>query len=829
MPRAPVNYGEWQFSLDAGARLEHRLSLQTRAQRLRQLQLLSQSAHGQHIFKQFVDDVARSISDTCSLALIPAGNGFCKAGPHYAAVNWLLQMESPEQVAALALTVVIDSLSRETKWTVLINRIGAFCETETRAGRLRTINPSLFRALRSSFKGRALTYAFSSRKLEEYGIARADWGPEGRATVGAFLLDRVIEATHLVHHVWDKTPAGKRVLYIQAATPVLDFLKQLPPTAEGDHVSSAIRVLPPSPWGPDTLGNYATGSIEGGLIRLPAYASTQREELTLSWLPPGAIDNTLTAANTLQAQPFTLSPVLTALADEFWNSGRRDIAGLFPCHREPEPVPPFLGKDATDSGWKLRNRAAALAYQDHRINNPKRIAIARTIHTAKRFTGHTLFFTTSADYRGRLYTNGELSYQGNPLQRALTHFEATEPLTPDGFEWCLRTAAAAFLGRRTSFPDRLAWAQQHLDLITTVAADPGEHTHLWIHAPDPWRFVAAAIAINTYLQDPSALIGLPVPFDQSCSGLGHIAALTRDHHSAIRTRIAAGEGNDIDLYSLIAADLTHQAELDFHAPPETPSGQLNYRIRNRAGFWLEHGIARNLIKEAVISSPYGITNFGIRQLISTQLLKRCKSKDPKDLLALVDGPALYLSQIFSKVMAPHLQQADALKAWLKSIASSVGKLNQPLAFTAPSGLVIRDAELLTTLKQFPTVLNGKPFAYHHTQPEDTPTINTRKLSSRIVANYIHSIDASLCIAVINTCQSLNIPIATVHDCFSTTPNHASTLHSLLLSHTRSLHASSWLEIHRQELQSRYTISIPPPPITGDLEPTTIGSCSMLFS
>ncbi|MFZ9850164.1 MAG: DNA-directed RNA polymerase, partial [Vulcanococcus sp.] len=128
----------------------------------------------------------------------------------------------------------------------------------------------------------------------------------------------------------------------------------------------------------------------------------------------------------------------------------------------------------------------------------------------------------------------------------------------------------------------------------------------------------------------------------------------------------------------------------------------------------------------------------------------------------------------------------------------------------------------------PTVLNGKPFAYHHTEPESNPTINTRKLSSRIVANYIHSIDASLCSAVINSCATHRIPIATVHDCFSTTPNHASRLHSLLLSQARSIHSSSWLEIHRQELQSRYSIFIPPPPITGDLDPAIIGSCPLLF-
>jgi len=824
MAKAPVtDYGSWQFQLDTSNRDRVKLDATIRQQRLTKLNLLSKSEHGQVIFRNYAEAVRQSICEVGSLA----AQG--KPGPYFAAIQWILQMEDPGQVAALALQVVIDSIASEINWPVLVNRIGAFCETEARAGRLKAINPNILRTITKNFKGRALTFSFHDRRLREYGITAAPWGPEARVLVGAFLLDRVIESTGLVHTTWRIDPSKKKYLCIAPAPEVLDFLKQLPPSAT--HIRSSICVVPPTPWDSTNRGNYDTGSVAGGLVRLPGYASTQRDELNLSWLPPEAVNNLQTAANHLQSVAFTFNPELTEVATRLWSSTRKDIEGLFPCPRDPAVVPPLLEKDDTDYAWNQRNRQAALAFQDHRVNGPLRVAISRSLSIAGRFASHPIHFPSSADYRSRLYAGGEISYQGNPMVRALVGFHpsTSEPLTPEGFDWCLRTAASTFLGRKTPFEARLAWGQNNIDRIQAVAADPWEHTHLWLDATDPWRHVAACQAVSNYLADQSTPIGLPIYFDQSCSGLGHIAALTRDLDSALKTKLLPDPDSSLDLYQAIAEKLSHLVQLDLHEPGLTKEGNPNLRKQRRAAFWASKGVSRNIVKLIIISTPYGIKPWGVRTLISDQLIRQINTKNPRDLVEKVDGPALYLSDLIVKSIAAYLPVSNSLRDWLKSCARSVVATGQPLQFTTPTGFIVRDAELTTYLRTFDTILNGRKFPFHYISPHDNAKLNSQKITTRITANYIQSIDASLCINIVNTFKSLALPIATVHDCFATTPNHASKLHSTLLTSIQDLHQTEWLTLLWQDWQCRYGLDLPPPPMVRTLDPNLIGTDSMLFS
>ena len=818
------DYGQWQLELDTSNRKAARLDEKIRQERLRSLQKTCLTSHGKVMFQNFADAVCQSVMEIGSLAVKGS------AGPHYAAINWILQLDDPRQVAALALQTVIDSIAREIKWSTLVNRIGAVCETEARAGQLRTINPTLFKALTKRFRGHARSYIVTIESLARYGLQTSPWGPEGRAIVGAFLLDRVIESTGLVHIAWQYTRDAKRIPYVQPDSQVLDFLKQLPPDSH-DPIAGSIRVTPPNPWSTSNLDTYNTGSIEGGLIRLPKYASTQRDELNLDWIPPGSLDSTISAANYLQSQPFTLSLPLAQLLNSLWHSNRQDTAGLFPCFRNPAPIPDLLSQDDSPEAWKQRNRQAALAYNENRTHNPARVALARTCAKSLQLADHPLYFPITADYRGRLYTPGDLTYQGNSISRALTKFHPSisEPLSPDGLDWCLRSAAAAHQGRHLSFPDRLAWGANNLDLIHTVAASPEDSVNLFSNTSDPWRFVAIAQAISSHLADPSTPIGLPIYFDQSCSGLGHVAALTRDPYTASLTHLIPSNSSSPDLYSAIAEALHHQALLDAQAPLQNEDGSIDARKQRRASFWASTGVPRNIIKPIVIASPYGIRSWGIRQLISDQLLRRLKSQDPRDLIEKVDGPAIYLSSIISRVMKPHLKASEKLKTYLRAVARAVAATNQPLSFQSPSGFPVRDAQLITTLKQFPTALNGRKFAYHHIQPDDSSIIDSKKLQSRIVANYIQSIDASLCINTINTFHSFSLPIATIHDCFATTPNHASLLHSTLLKEINSLHQQPLIHSFHSSIQSRYNIPLPFPCPLGKLDPSLIGSDPLLFS
>lgn len=819
------NYAEWQLLLDTKNRTRLVLDRKAKEQRLTQLHRISRTAHGQVLFTQFVGAVTQSINEVGSAAIKS------RAGRHYAAIFWLSQMESPGQIAALALKVVIDSIGREISVNQLADRIGGICETETRAGRLKTVSEPLFAVMKRRLYAETITYALRSETLARLGVAKADWGPQARGIVGCFLLDRVIESTGLVKTVWHTEFAGRKTQYVQPVNEVLEFLQQIPPAITNEGSRSPIRVIPPEPWCSDNIQNYWPGSTHGGLVGLPRYASTQREELHLAWTSMAGLAKVMAAANYLQSQPFILTKPMAVLLEQLWNSDRKDIDRLFPCPRNPEPIPPLLEPGADEALWKIRNRAAALAYNDHRQGNPHRVAIARLVHHAKEFAGHPIYFPVHTCYRGRLFVGSDFSYQGGQIPRASTQFHPSisEPLTDDGFQWCLRAAASAYIGRRTTFDERLHWATDNLQRIQRVAADPYDATDLWTDASNPWQFVAASQAIASYLQDPSTPIGLPIHFDQTCSGLGHIACLVRDHDSAERTRIIIGSNNSLDLYEQVAAALTHRAQIDIHEPGLNKKGEVNEWKRKMAIFWLQRGIKRRYIKEAVMASPYGIKAWGIRLTIVDQLMADGKHQAPTDLLEFVDGPASYLSQNLREEMKPYMAWSDAVARWLRAIASKVGGSNQPLQFTTPTGFVIRDAELTTTAEKYATILNGQRSFFTHIAPDETSVINTRIIGTRIVANYIHGMDAALCANVIARCEALAIPIATVHDCFSTTPNNAALLHQTLLEEIKALHQTSWLPIFRDEVQQRTGLKLPPPPLSKTLDTGAIGTCPGLFS
>ena len=57
-----------------------------------------------------------------------------------------------------------------------------------------------------------------------------------------------------------------------------------------------------------------------------------------------------------------------------------------------------------------------------------------------------------------------------------------------------------------------------------MAQHPLDRIDLWKEADDPWQFMQMAMAINDWLMNPGKKMHVPVRFDQTCSGMGIIAA-----------------------------------------------------------------------------------------------------------------------------------------------------------------------------------------------------------------------------------------------------------------------------------------------------------------
>lgn len=823
--RATERYGNWRLIQDLTGWRKGLPPAEARKRGM--LQLHRGGAHNRHLNEQFLEQFVQQVEGTCSGVIAAWHNGKNRSGVFYAAIPWVLQLEDPRAACAITLQLVVAQLDTPTLWSHMVNRIGAQIEYEVKAQRLKTVNRGLFRALSKHFHKKSLAYLLDTEGLAEVGIEHMNWGAEGRATVGSFMLDQLMTSTGLIQHVWDNSQFRKKTLYIVPVPAVLEFLYTAPPT-ELTPQRSRVSLEPPELWTPDNWGDYSLCSQKGPLLRLPPYALSIEEEVSLSWASADGLHRLAAAANTLQTQPLRIAPALADLAMELWAkpAGR----GFFPVTREPIPLPPKLAAGSSEEAWKARNRQAAKHYEDARTNLPQRIAINRLIARVGSLAGKTFYLPVHGDYRGRLYTAGGLSYQGPPFQRAIVQFQRAEPLTEEGLQWVLRAAAHAFHKTTLTFEQRLAWGQENLEMLVAIGQEPFNHLSLVRAADNPWGLLSACHALAQWQENRSTPVGLPIWFDQRCSGLGHLAAALRDEPLALATSIALGPDGLMppDVYEQIAEDCMFEAGKDYQVPLVGKEWQ-----KGQAQFWLRRGIDRGIVKEACIAMPFGVRHVGLRSMIADQLLPACPSLKPEALFNYVDGPAAYLAQILGKRMQKHLLgNIKAIATWAKDIALSVGRANLPLEFTAPSGLTVRSGERTTSRSSFPVALNGRAFFYAHSLVDKDSKIVPRKLSASILANVVQSWDATVCMNVIGRMESLGLPIAAVHDCFATTPNHAARLHQIAIEELKALHQQPLIEQLAQQWHERYSghgplITTPPAP--GTLDPERIGSNPMVFN
>ena len=156
--------------------------------------------------------------------------------------------------------------------------------------------------------------------------------------------------------------------------------------------------------------------------------------------------------------------------------------------------------------------------------------------------------------------------------------------------WALGDAA----GLPKCHMTREVFYRENLAYILQAGIDPLGRTAFWEGRKEPWRFLALVNEIYQAHQDPAYITHLVFQLDQTNSGYGHLAALTRDEDLARRTNLIGDTYND--LYEDIRQDVLARVHADAYDP-----------FNKLANWWQQNGtvaIERPLIKEAVMPVIY---------------------------------------------------------------------------------------------------------------------------------------------------------------------------------------------------------------------------------
>lgn len=640
-----------------------------------------------------------------------------QAGPHYAALPLLLWFATRGMapVAATTLVVVLDQLSRERTHRVLSNAIGRAVEDESRAVALFRRKEATAHALQ---KGEGKRGLIAPSSLAAFGLRGERWERRDRFELGALLLDVLLDCTPILSAT-KETRKGRQVVILKASPWAKAFMEQ-----KGMSESRGVPLPSSTPI-----------VVEPERV---CERVRRRDGAPLAYLQGRQLSIQATALTRASHVPLHLDAWMVDLVRRAWEGG-------MPVFSVPPP--------ATDTDLPLSGKKRWVAERERRQYAKSQLKVDSTIRLMTELAPYKerIYLDHILDFRGRIYTNsGPVSYQGGDFVKGCLQFAMP------GGELDLdeaRKAAASHWGHgmdRASWADRLEWGQYHTIPMQEAAKDPFG-CRWWMEAESPWQLLQVCRAISLFHQGQRSAF-LPVRFDQTCSGLGHIAALTRNQSLALMTNMIGDYRQDI--YDEVASQVERVLRTELELDPR--------RARSSA-LWLERGITRALMKRPVVSAVYGARQYSMRDGFMDTLLSDTTLKHPSEYEYLVAQPAAYLAKVVGVVMADSLGPVFELQKWLAAVVKVVTKAGAEVEWTSPSGMPCRLWSHRDGKKPVRTHLNGRKGWWNDDSERRATELSSMASGPGATANLIHSLDASVAHFV---WQDISDQLLTTHDCFA---------------------------------------------------------------
>jgi DNA-directed RNA polymerase len=773
----------------------------TNQRRLREFGKESALPYGQKIYAVIVDAVADSLAASFEEFVLNPG----KARQHASAIPFFDNFSSVHHIAAVAVTAAIDQMSRRQRYPTFLQHLGLAIERETRLIKLGKRSPMEMRRL---MRGGISRRTISSRKvMRALNCPVVEWNDMTRLQVGAFLAQPIFDTELLTTILVRK---GKTTPRLVVPTKQAEgFIKSCRPKAY--RINQLSMLVPPRDWQPDLYGGGQLDNQEP-FVKPVLYDAS--EDCALAHYLAADLSMQIRGLNFLQSHRLRVSGEIVAAQRPAWDNG---IEGLWPCSRNPPEVPDRLGDDPSPFELKARNNAAAAAHRDRETNRHKRIKIERSLQIAEEVASREIWQSWYADFRGRYYTSNACgSTQGPGYEKAQLSFAEQLPVNDEAFEWLLKAAAGHHGLSRDTWEARLSWGTKNIDQMIAAADDPLGKLELWRSAKDPWEYLQMCFGVRD--ARATGKTGVPIRFDQTTSGPGILAALTRNAEIG---KLCNLYGNDPhDLYTIVAEACTAALTKDLELGDE--------KRRALAELWLKRGIDRALVKGPVLKVPYGATWMAVADGLVDAMEQHIGHVPLEEYIFRVSIPSKYMASIVWTEMKAVMTPVLEVKAWLRDACKRVLSQQLPMEWSSPSGWPMRAAEREPTKRRVMTLLYGKKVgATIADQPMDSP-LSSSQSNRGLVANTIHALDSALVHKVLYRAVDISMPVMPTHDCFACHPANAGRLHKMLLHEFGNMYRMPVLEQMKAEIEDRTGVQLKPVPNHGTLDPMAIGSNPYLF-
>lgn len=578
------------------------------------------------------------------------------------------------------------------------------------------------------------------------------WTAQERAMAGRWLAEILLESSLFI-----RDEAGNPTMTEAATSEAADIVMDL----QARHPVLLPVTERPTPW------DDTHRLIDGYRVSLVRSRDEGVHRAVRGALRSGALSPSLEALNTLQDVPWRINDRILSLVEDCYRGGI-PIPGLPP--KDDIPLPPRLQEPYTKAQLSVHIKSRADIRQLNRAYLGERLSIEGDLATASHLSGTTFWTHLNWDYRGRIYGIPRFNFQRQDYVRAMFEFSEGAPVTPEGLnELRVHVANCGDFEKVSKRPraDRLAWTLKNESTLCDVARDPMEHVAMWSTADKPFLFVAACMALADALE--GLPVRLPVAADGSCSGLQHLAAMTRCEATAPLVNLVPLQ-EPADVYQTVADKALRIVRADADAGSEVAQRCLDY------------GVDRSLVKRNVMTFSYSSKAYGMAEqhMVDTMqpLMYAVLRGDIPEHPFGPDGgleASRYLAvTILSAIQATVKRPAEAM-TFLQGIARTMAHEGKPVTWLTPMGFPVymRYAPMTTNRVKLLLHDKGVPYSIKPRIAEELKGIDKRRAASAIAPSFVHSYDAChLMAATLYAKDEGIVNTATVHDSFSCHPNMA---------------------------------------------------------
>lgn len=624
-----------------------------------------------------------------------------------------------------------------------------------------------------------------------YGFHGAEWNDTLRLYAGTWCCNILTTALPDVFYWLDVKDAdnrpNRRLAITETAVQMMD--------AAAEHAAIMRPVwLPretrPENWTSWELKPSADWRIAKGVTLIKTYYP-EVEKAVREGIADGTMAPALEGLSLLQSVPFTINTWVMEQVQRAFDAKLVFKKGM------PRPNRLAVPKALTEE------ERAKLSISDQRLLAKRRQNIVdanaqrtgdislfkQDMITARRMAELPQFYTVmTMDFRGRVYPVPKFNFQREDRVRGMFLFKNGAPITEKGIFWLqvsIANCGAFDKVDKKPIPVRVQWVEDNMDLIRSYVADPMANTG-WTKADSPFLFLASCRELVLCGGNPDYVCHLPVSFDGSCSGIQHLAAMTRSPEGAY-VNLTNNEEPD-DVYERVATLVREAMEADLvraidqNATEEEKANAA--RIKMLAKLCLPN-INRSICKRPCMTFAYSSKVYGMKQQTIKDVMEPAQ-------LAVLDGIikhhpfaedeqtqhacAGYFAKIAYRCIKDLVKGPAGAMEFLQKLAGALAHEGKPLRWTTPIGLPWFNKYHASITERISRWLEDggvtkRIEAAVHVGYE--AKLKGEKCENAVSPNYVHALDAShLVLTAIAAAEEGITDTATVHDSFGCLPCHA---------------------------------------------------------